>query len=81
MRYILLILTLLVGCFTRTAQLGRCLVYRDDYIIQVTDYRGLTMLYVRQWDFLEKKWGGKYPADTWTLLGWDTIECPKQGGY
>lgn len=78
MRYILLALLLLVvGCFTRTAQLGKCLLYPgDDSIIQVTDYRGLTMLYVRQWSIEKQEWGGKYPADTWTLLGWDSVECP-----
>lgn len=80
MRYLLLVLLLAVGCFTRTAQVGRCLI-EGDYIIQVTDHRGLTMLYVRQWDTVRKEWGGKYPADTWTLIGWNGIECPTERSH
>lgn len=77
MRYLALLFLLFVGCFVHKRTPGLCLV-QGDRIVQIQHTRGLTMVYLRLWDpELAGGWSGPYPADTWTLIGLDTVECPK----
>lgn len=78
MRYLLLFILLVAGCYLHQRMVGQCLAH-GGYILQVEHTRGFTMVYVRQWDSYRMSWSGEYPADTWTLLGLDTVDCPTGG--